>query len=349
MKAAVFPAPDTVGIADVPEPALESPTDAIMRVTAAAICGSDLRSIRITEGDDTWPIGHEFAGEVVEVGAGLKYVQAGERYHVPMYTVCGRCSHCLTGRQNECPDTAVFGSSHKYSRHPGGQADFVRIPNADLTLGPIPDGADDDDMVLFSDILPTAFTVLDAVHVSPGERVLVVGCGPVGQLLVMCAPFFGAAEIYAVDLDPARLELAASYGAEPLAAGDGLAERLKDATGGRGVDVAIDATGNPAALKDAFESLVARGGRVGAVNGNVGEPFPFTPNQLFARRASVTTTIGNPYRWRQKMTDLVASGRLQPGRIVSDRIPLTEAPAAFEKFKAREANKIVLLPAGAAA
>ena len=283
---------------------------------------------------------------MVEAGTGLRYVRAGERYHVPMYTVCGRCSYCLGGRQNECPDTAVFGSSHRYSRHPGGQAELVRIPNADLTLGPIPDGASDDDMVLFSDILPTALTVLDAVRVGPGERLLVVGCGPVGQLLVMCAPLFGAAAIYAVDLDPARLQLAASYGAEPVAAGEGLVERLRELTGGRGVEVAIDATGNPAALNDAFESLVARGGRVGAVNGNAGEPFPFTPQQLFARRASVTTTIGNPYRWRQQMTDLVASGRLRPGRIVSDRLPLTAAPAAFETFKAREANKIVLLPGG---
>jgi alcohol dehydrogenase len=344
MRAVVFPSPGSVDVVEVPDPVLEHPADVLLRMTAAGICGSDLRSLQITDGDATWPVGHEFVGVVEEVGPGVRSLRCGDRVAVPMYTVCSRCGECTRQRHQNCREVAVFGSSHRYARHPGGQAELVRIPFADQTAIPLPDSVTDDDGVMLSDILPTALTVLEETATAPGDTLLVVGCGPVGQLVVASAPAFGVARTIAVDLDPARLALAEALGAETVTAGDDIASQVRELTGGTGADVAVDATGNPQALGTAFDALRDRGGRLFIVNGNAGEPFPFTPQQLFARRARVVASIGNPYRWREPMLRLITSRRLAPGRLVSHHASLADAPSAYTSFARREANKVVLIP-----
>jgi threonine dehydrogenase-like Zn-dependent dehydrogenase len=348
MKAVVFPEENVVELAEVPQPTLVEPDDAILRVTTTAICGSDLHRLHGAVGgfSASHPIGHEFVGVVEEIGSGVKDVAVGERYVATMLVVCGRCPACIRGDHTSCSSMVPFGAPKRgddWVAGPspgleGGQAEYVRVPRADVTLTRVPDEVTDDDIVLVSDILSTAFTVLHDVDLRPGEDVAVVGAGPVGQLIVLCAPLFGAARVFAIDLVPDRLRRAEQLGATPVT-GDDAAARIREATGGAGVDVALDAVGAHGSLGTAL-AAVKNGGRVGLVNA-VGD-FTISPTDLFWRRISVIPTLGNPHRWREPLTALIASGRLRPSQIVSDRLSLDDAVRGYSEFEGRKVNKVVL-------
>ena len=354
MKAVVFPAENAVELAELPQPTLLEPDDAILRVTTTAICGSDLHRLHGAVGgfDASHPIGHEFVGIVEEIGPGVTGIAVGERCLATMLVVCGHCPACMRDYHVSCPSLVPFGAPKRgedWFAGPspglaGGQAEYVRVPRADVTLSRVPDEISDDDIVLVSDILATAFTVLHDVALRPGEDLAVVGAGPVGQLVVMCAPLYGAARVFAVDLVPDRLRRAEQLGAVPLAV-ENAAPAIREATQGAGVDVVVDAVGAHGSLDTAL-AAVTSGGRIGIVNA-VGA-FAIPATDLFWRRIAIIPTLGNPHRWREPLTRLIASGRLRPSTIVSDHLPLDEAVRGYAEFEGRRVNKVVLNPQGTA-
>jgi threonine dehydrogenase-like Zn-dependent dehydrogenase len=351
MKATVFPEPNSVAVADLPDPEIVDPTDAILRVTTAGVCGSDLHILHGLGGapDPSFAIGHEMVGIVEEVGAAVQGIDVGERYLAAMFTACGRCPACVRGEHTACRRLGIFGTGSfdaglpGTENLPGGQAEYVRVPLAEMTLSPVPEHVADEDILPVGDILATAYTVFEATSVSRGETVVVVGAGPVGQLAVMCGELFGAARVLCVDLVAERLAEAERAGAIPIDAANEPIAQILELTGGQGADVAIEAVGADASLVTAFRSL-RMGGRLGVIG--IGGPtqFPAEAWEVFAKRISIIPILGNPYRWRDPLTQLVASGRLKPSRVISGHRALTEAATAYQDFEAKRVTKLVLKP-----
>jgi len=338
--------PGDLRVEDVPEPKIVEPTDAIVKVSSTAICGSDLHLYhgKIPGIEAGMVCGHEFAGEVVEVGGGVLDIGAGERCVASMFSACGRCPACLRMEHRRCARFGMFGYGVAFGDLPGGQAEYVRVPFADMTLAAIPDGLSDHDVLLTSDILPTAYTALERGGARPGDVVAVVGAGPLGQLIAMCAPLFGCSTVVAIDVVPDRLKEAEALGAVPVdARSEDPFDAVYDLTNNQGADLVIEAAGNGAALDTAL-SVVRIAGRVVMVGVLVDEPFPISAGEAFLRGLSITGLVGEPLRYRADLVRLIGARRLDPGRIISHTLPLVEAPAAYRMFDAREATKIVLQP-----
>jgi threonine dehydrogenase-like Zn-dependent dehydrogenase len=238
----------------------------------------------------------------------------------------------------------MFGYGVAFGDLPGGQAEYVRVPFADMTLATIPDGLSDHDVLLTSDILPTAYTALARGGVRPGDVVAVVGAGPLGQLVVMCAPLFGCSTVIAIDVVPERLKEAEALGAVAVdARSSDPFDAVYDLTNNQGADLVIEAAGNGAALETAL-SVVRIAGRVVMVGVLVDEPFPISAGEAFLRGLSITGLVGEPLRYQADLLRLIGAGRLDPARIISHTLPLAEASAAYQMFDAREATKVVLQP-----
>ena len=346
MKAVCWHGIKDVRITDVEPPTLLEPDDAILRVTTAAICGSDLHLYhgkipKLTAGTI---IGHEFAGVVEQVGAGVRLIEKGQRYFASMYTACGRCPACLARRHLHCPSYAMFGCGPFMGNLPGGQAEYVRVPLADMTLCPVPEGLGDEEVLFVGDILATAYTGCLEAGIQPGETVAVVGAGPVGQLAVACAQLFSPAEVYVVDLVAARLEEARRFGGIPIdgSAGDPL-KALRERTGGRRADVVLEAVGNAKTLETAWR-LADTGGRLILVGMLVDEPFPQSAGQTWLRNLSIKAIIGQPYAHRETLLRLIQARKLHPAHVISERVPLAEAPDAYERLDRHETTKVIVNP-----
>ena len=270
MKAVVFNGPEDVRVEDVPDPRIEEPTDAIVEVRAAAICGADLFPFHgRTPGFEVGTVlGHEFVGIVVEAGSGIATAMQGERVVNTSMVLDGTCPSCLAGRPTQCSGRALFGYSGVYPRLDGGQAQLVRVPNADRVLARLPETIPDEAGVFLSDNLPTGYDAIERGEVAAGDVVCVVGLGAVGLMAVMCALRVGA-EVVAVDGIETRRRLAAEIGASP-ASPDEAAAAVGAATGGLGADVVVEAAGSPGALDAALR--LARGRGVVSVVGAHFEP-----------------------------------------------------------------------------
>ncbi len=258
MRAVTWQSARKVSVEEVPDPTIELPTDAIVRITSTAICGSDLHLYEplapfMHPGD---VIGHEPMGIVEAVGAEVTHIAPGDRVVIPFNISCGHCWMCERGLQSQCETTQVtefgtgaslFGFSEMYGQVPGGQAQFLRVPHADYGPVKVPEGPADDRFLFLSDILPTAWQGVDYAGVEPGDSLAVVGVGPVGQFAVRSARARGIEQIFAVDREPERLALAAKYGATPIdleAVGqDGVGDAIRELTAGRGADGVVDAVG----------------------------------------------------------------------------------------------------------
>jgi len=255
MKAVVFHDVGDIRLEDAPEPGIEHPTDAIVRLTASAICGTDLHMVRGTlPGMAAGTIlGHEGVGVVEEVGAGVRDFKVGDRVVVPSTICCGHCSYCKDGYQSQCDNanpngkqagTAFFGGPKSTGPINGLQAEFARIPLADPTLIKLPPEMSDDQAILLSDIFPTGYFGADVAEIKPGDTVCVFGCGPVGLFTIVSAKLLGAGRVFAIDTLPDRLAKAREQGAETIDFNaESPVERLKDLTNGVGVLRAIDAVG----------------------------------------------------------------------------------------------------------
>jgi alcohol dehydrogenase len=344
MRALVYHGPGQRAWETVPDPTVQVPTDAIVRIDTATICGTDLH---ILKGDvpETTPgtiLGHEAVGTVVEVGSAVSTLRPGDRVLVSCITSCGRCRFCKEGHYGLCQGGGGWIFGHLID---GLQAEYARVPFADTSTHRAPEGMNDRQLIFLSDILPTAFEVgVRNGGVAPGDTVVVVGAGPIGLAAIMTARLYSPGRIIAVDLADARLARAREFGADH-AINNGSADvaaAVRELTGGLGADVAIEAVGVPATFELAAD-LVRPGGRVANV-GVHGSPATLHLERLWIRDVTITTGLVDT-RTIPQLLDLIRYGRLDPVAFGTHTFPLAETMAAYDTFAAAattQALKVVL-------
>ena len=330
MKALVYHGPGNKSLDDRPMPKLLSATDAIVKVTRTTICGTDLHILKgdVPTCEPGRILGHEGVGVIDEVGAAVSTFKPGDHVLISCITSCGKCDYCRRGMYSHCSTGGwILGN-----RIDGTQAEYVRIPHAETSLYPIPAGADEEALVMLSDILPTGFEcgVLNG-KVQPGSTVAIVGSGPIGLAALLTAQFYSPAQIVMVDRDANRLELARTFGATAcvnIDRGDPVAEIMK-LTGNIGVDCAIEAVGVPASF-ELCQSIIAPGGVIANV-GVHGVKADLHLEQLWDRNIAITTrlvdTVSTPM-----LLKTVRSGRLDPGKLITHRFALNDVMKAYETF-----------------
>jgi alcohol dehydrogenase len=341
MRAVKLVDKERIEVQEVDAPSLRSDTDAIVRVTHTAICGADLFPYHgyVPGFEMGTTLGHEFVGVVEEAGDRVGGLRPGQRVVNTSMTSDGTCAHCRAGRPTACSSRAMFGYSGVYPRLEGGQADFVLVPRADRCLWAVPDAVSNEDAVFVADILPTGWIAVERARVGRGDLVVVLGAGPVGLMAVMSA-VGSARKVIAVDGIEARRGLAESLGAlavDPSAA----AETVAAATGGLGADAVIEASGSPVALTASLE-LVRRQGVVSVVGAHFEPDFPVNNAVMFEKEITVSFSIGNPGRDRERLLAMIADGVLRPSAVLTDAMPLESAADAYRSFDAREATKVVM-------
>jgi threonine dehydrogenase-like Zn-dependent dehydrogenase len=389
MRALCWEAPTTVAVHDVPDPQILNARDAIVRVTSTAICGSDLHLYdgyipTVMPGD---VLGHEFMGEVVEIGKAVTDLRVGDRVVVPFPIACGACRACEKDLWSLCENSnpnaglaetvmghspaGIFGYSHMLGGFQGGQAEYVRVPFADI--GPlVVDDLTDDQVLFLSDILPTGYMGAELCGIQPGDVVAVWGAGPVGQFAIASAYLLGAARVIAIDRVPDRLAMAEEHaGAHPLDyETTSILDELRELTAGRGPDHCIDAVGmeahtdvavvnaydkakqavrfqteRPHALREAILAC-ANGGTVSVIGvyGGVADKFPV--GSLMNRSLTVKSGQCHVHRYMRPLLDRIRRGDIDPTFVISHRMSLEDAPRAYDLFKHKKdgCTKVVLAP-----
>ena len=344
MLAVTFQAPGHVELVDKPEPELLQPDDAIVRVRATGVCGSDLHiyhgRVQIEPG---FTIGHEYVGEVVAAGAGVSSAAVGDMVLGCFQVACGTCWFCRRSAFHKCDSSRTFGHGAALGDLQGTQAELALVPHANLSLRRVPEGISTDVALFAGDVMGTGYHAVVEGGVRPGDVVAVLGLGPVGLCAVQVALIAGAAHVIAIDTIEARLEKARGFGAQAvhLTEEDPRAA-VKGMTEGRGVDVAIDAVGDPRALELAIR-LARKCGTV-CVVGVYAERCEVHMGLAWIKALTMRTGHANVIRHLDPVMELLASGRLDPSPLVTHHMPLTQAPEAYELYAAREALKIVLTP-----
>ena len=384
MKAVVWMGKKNVEVQRVEDPRILNPRDCIVKITSTAICGSDIHLydgvIPTLERGDI--LGHEFMGEVVEIGPEVKRLKVGDRVVVPFTISCGNCHHCTRQEYSCCDNTnpnaqvaellmgyspaGIFGYSHMTGGYAGGQAQYARVPFADV--GPIKIESDlSDEKVLFlSDIFPTGYMAAENCDIEPGKSVVAVwGCGPVGQFAIRSAFLLGAAKVIAIDSVAERRAMAEHAGAITLHSGGDVMEELKALTGGRGPDAAIDAVGmeahgsaydqvkqtmkletdRPYALRQAMRCVRKAGTlSVPGVYGGFLDKIPF--GAVMNKGVTIKTGQTHMQKYLQPLLKLIEDGRIDPSFVITHRIPLTKADRAYDLFVNKKDGciKVVLDP-----
>ena len=343
MKAVQVGEAATARVSNVPEPRLRGPQDAIVKVTAAAICGADLFPLHgMTPGfDPSTVLGHEFAGVIAETGDAVDLLQAGQRVVSSSMTSDGTCAHCRAHRPAQCARRALFGYSGVYPRLDGGQAEYVRVPMADRCLLPLPDDFSDEQALFLADTLPTGYAAVQRSGAGLTDTVVVLGCGPVGLMALLCASGFGGGAI-AVDGVAARRELATEFGAVAVSPEEAEAA-VMSRTGGLGADVVIEAAGTPGAL-DAALQLTRGHGTISVVGAHFEPDYKLNAGLMFERELTLRFSIGDPLSDREQLMRMVIDRKLAPERVISHRMPLSDAAAAYQLFDNRAATKVALIP-----
>ncbi|MET8564017.1 zinc-dependent alcohol dehydrogenase [Streptomyces flaveolus] len=396
MKAVIWHGKRDVRVEDAPDPRIEEPTDAVIRVTSTGLCGSDLHLYEVltpfmAPGDI---LGHEPMGIVEEVGSEVPDLRPGDRVVVPFQIACGHCFMCDTGLPTQCETTqvtgegmgaAIFGYSRLYGAVPGGQAEYLRVPQAQFGPIKVPEGPPDDRFVYLSDVLPTAWQAVEYAAVPPGGTLAVLGLGPIGDMACRIAKVRGAERVFGVDLVPERLARAQRRGVETydLRAFDNeksLVHAIQDETGGRGPDAVIDAVGTEAhgsaaaklaqqatalmprklsaPLAERFSidrlgalymaiDLVRRGGTISlsGVYGGMADPMPMLT--LFDKQIQLRMGQANVRRWTDRILPyLTDEDPLGVEDFATHRLPLAQAPHAYEMFQRKQdgAVKILMRP-----
>jgi threonine dehydrogenase-like Zn-dependent dehydrogenase len=380
-----------VRVETVPDPKILNPRDAIVKITSTAICGSDLHLyngyIPSMESGDI--LGHEFMGEVVEVGSGVKNLQKGDRVVVPFAIACGDCFMCKRQLYSVCENSnpnawmqerlwghggaGLFGYSHMCGGYAGGQAEYARVPFADVGPIKVPESLTDDQVLFLSDIFPTGYMGADLCNIQPGDTIAVWGCGPVGQLAIASARMLGAERVIAIDRFPYRLNMAKEKaGADTVLnyEHEDVRDALKEMTGGRGPDACIDAVGmeahapgaaflydrakqaamletdRPIALRQAI--LACRNGGTVSVIGVYGgfiDKFPM--GSVMNRSLTIKAGQTHMQKYMRPLLERIERGDIDPSFIITHRLPLEQAPQGFETFlhKQQDCMKVVLKPA----
>lgn len=348
MKATIFNGPRDVRVERVPDPKLSATTDAIVRITRSAICGSDLHvydgGLPLQPG---FVLGHEGVGVIEEAGSGVTRLRKGQRVVVSAVVACGECFYCRRGQSSQCAVAggSVFGfgtmAPDKLPDLGGEQSEALRVPMADYTCYPLPDGVDDDAALFLADILPTAYFGAVNGDIRPGDVVAVFGCGPVGLCAVIAAQLFGPAEVIAVDTVPYRLDLARKLGATPVAL-DKAHDLILNRTDGRGADVTIEAVGTAGALNASFENV--RGGGTVSMVGVMSKPTWEYPMMLgFNKDLTFRVGLANINAHIPELARLIEHKRIDPKPIISHTITLDEVPHGYKIFDARTEGAVKIL------
>ncbi|HEY0848012.1 MAG TPA: zinc-dependent alcohol dehydrogenase [Noviherbaspirillum sp.] len=389
MRATVWHGKKDIRVDNVPDPQILNPRDAIVKITSTAICGSDLHLYNgfvpsLEKGDI---LGHEFMGEVVEVGPEVRNLKIGDRVVVPFPIACGQCFFCQEQLYSVCENSnpnawmaekmwghsiaGIFGYSHLTGGYAGGQAEYARVPFADVGPIKIPDGMTDEQALFLSDILPTGYMAAEACEIKPGAVVAVWGCGPVGQFAIQSAYLLGAEKVIAIDRFPERLRMAREQSKAVTIDYEeaDVATALKEMTGGRGPDACIDAVGmeahgmgfmgaydrvkqalavetdRPIALRQAL--MACRNGGVVSIPGVYGgflDKIPF--GSVMNRSLTIKTGQTHVQRYMRPLLERVQKGEIDPTVVITHRLPLDDAPYAYDIFcnKQDECIKVVLKP-----
>ncbi len=343
MRALVYHGPGKKAWDEVPDPEITDDGDAIIRVDATTICGTDLH---ILAGDlpEVRPgriLGHEAVGTVVEVGGGVRRLSPGDRVLVSCISACGTCWFCREGRYGQCLEGGGWVLGHKVN---GTQAEYVQVPYADTSTYRVPGGVADEDILMLADILPTGYEVgVLAGGVRPGDVVAVVGAGPVGLSAITCARLFSPSHVVAIDLSDARLEAARKFGAD-ITVNDSREDPvavIRDVTRRLGADVAIEAVGSPATFELAVK-LARPGGRIANI-GVHGKPATLHLEEQWTRDITITTGLVDAVSTPTLMR-LVTSGQLETSRFITHRFAMDEFTQAYEVFGAADSGalKVVL-------
>jgi threonine dehydrogenase-like Zn-dependent dehydrogenase len=388
MKAVCWQGIHEVGVEEVPDPHIINPRDAVIKVTSTAICGSDLHLYDgyipgMYRGDI---LGHEFMGEVVELGSGVANLAIGDRVVVPFPISCGNCFFCVREMFSLCENSnpnahlaekfwghspaGLFGYSHMLGGYAGGQAQYVRVPFADIGPIKVPEQLTDEQVLFLSDILPTGYMAAENCNIQPGDTVAVWGCGPVGQFSIKSAMLLGATRVIAIDRFPERLRMAAGIGAHTLNYEEvDVLDALKELTGGRGPDSCIDAVGmeahmpgahgaydklktslkletdRPSVLRQAI--MACRNGgtlSVPGVYGGVIDKVPF--GAIVNKAITVKTGQTHVQRYMRPLLERIEKGEIDPSFVITHRVRLDEVPLAYETFRNKEDEciKVVVNP-----
>lgn len=343
MKALVYHGPDKKRLEDMPMPVLQEATDALVRITRTTICGTDLHILKgdVPTAGEGRILGHEGIGVVEEAGAGVTRFHKGDRVLISCITACGRCEYCRRGMCSHCERGGwILGNTID-----GTQAEFVRIPWADTSLHPIHPAANEEAMVMLSDILPTGYEcgVLNGC-VKPGDTVAIVGAGPIGLAALLTAQLYSPEDIIMIDQNDHRLDVSKHLGATKLInSTDGRAvEKIMFRTLGHGVDVAIEAVGLPATF-EICQGIIAPGGHIANV-GVHGKSVPLHLEKLWSQNITITTrlvdAVTTPF-----LLKTVMSGRLLPKQLITHRFPLSEIMNAYDTFgnaRRERALKVIL-------
>jgi threonine dehydrogenase-like Zn-dependent dehydrogenase len=394
MKAVCWQGTNKVEVETVPDPKILNPRDAIVKITSTAICGSDLHLYNgynptMKPGDI---LGHEFMGEIVELGSGIqnKHLQIGDRVVVPFTIACGSCFFCNRNLWSLCDNSnpnawmaevpmghspsGLFGYSHLTGGYAGGQAEYARVPFADVGLFKVPDELTDEQLLFLTDIFPTGYMAAENCDLQPGDTVAIWGCGPVGQFAIRSAFLLGAERVIAIDLVAERLEMAKAGGAEVLNIAEvEVGEALNEMTGGRGPDSVIDAVGmeahgfglegfydkvkqaarletdRPSVLRQAIVAC-RKGGTVSVPGVYTGLVDKMPMGAFMNKGLTMKTGQTHVHRYLRPLTERIQKGEIDPSFLITHRLPLDQAPHAYEIFKHKQDNciKVVLKPGQAA-
>ena len=348
MKAITFQSVGHVAFESIPDPSLLSPTDAIVKVRACAICGSDLHVFYGREQgiDHHTAMGHEFMGEVVEAGKGVKTLKKGDVVMSPFTTSCGKCFYCLNGLTCRCIHSQLFGWVEKGNGLHGGQSEFVRVPLADSTLMKVPDHVSDEEALLLGDVMSTGFFAAKQAMTRPGETCAVIGCGPVGLMAVLGGLHYRAKRVFAIDSVPERLKMAERFGATSINAADpNLKALVLEATDGRGADAVLEAVGSSSAIDLAYK-LVRPGGIISSVGVCNDKSLPFSPVEAYNKNLTYKTGRCPARHMMEELTPVVQSKKYSIESIFTHHVNLSAGVVAYDIFANKKDNclKIVLQP-----
>lgn len=392
MKALVWHGKSDIRYDSVPDPEILNPRDAIIKVTSTAICGSDLHLFNglnpTMESGDI--MGHEPMGEVLEVGSGIKNLKKGDRIVVPFTISCGSCFFCQKTLFSLCDNTnpneeiarkalghspaGLLGFSHMFGGYAGGQAQYLRVPFADVGPVKVPDGIPDEQVLFLSDIFPTGYMAAENAEIEPGDTVAIWGCGPVAQFAIQSAWMFGAGRVIAIDRVPERLQMAERYGkAETINFSEidgSVYDKLMEMTNGRGPDRCIDAVGaeahgtgsadalldrakmavylatdRPHALREAMMA-VRKGGTISVPGVYVGllDKIPFSA--VMNKGVTIKTGQTHVPRYYERLLKKIVGGEIDPSFVITHRRPLADGPGLYKTFRDKEDGciKAVLSP-----
>jgi len=382
MKAVTWHGKRDVRVEEVPDPVIQQPTDAIVRMTTTNLCGSDLHLYEVLgpfldEGDI---LGHEPMGIVEEVGRDVEHIGPGDRVVVPFNISCGTCWMCSQGLQSQCETTqnreqgfgaSLFGYTKLYGQVPGGQAEYLRVPFADVAPVKVPDEIPDEKVLFLSDVFPTAYMAAENAEIEPGDTVAVWGCGPVGILTIDCAWLMGAGRVIAIDRVPERLQMASEHSkAETINYEEvDVYDRLQELTGGRGPDRCIDAVGSeahhsglagaydkvkqsarietdrPHVFREALKSC-RKGGTLSVPGVYIGFADKIPLGTLVNKAITIRTGQTHVPRYTEKLLGMVQEGVIDPSHIITHTEPLEKGPELYKKFRDKEDGciKVVLKP-----